>query len=138
MNVGLRLCGIIVCFQFDDSAVLKSPKGTLPVSGSLSLVIYENPQSICDINFANECQNDVVLGSFDISHCNVLHGSGSEACSLPVEGRRKIWSKSGSVFQMYAAGLNGLVWRKADCAITALRNIKVELGLISASLTHIA
>lgn len=61
------VCGIIVCLQFDDSAVPESQKGTLPVSVRLALVIYEKPQSICDINFANECQNDVVPGSVDIS-----------------------------------------------------------------------
>lgn len=73
------LSGLIVCLQFDDFAVLKSPKGALPVRGRLSLVIYEKPQSICDINFANECQNDVVLGSFNVSRCNVPHGTGSES-----------------------------------------------------------
>lgn len=42
-------------------------------------MIYEKPQSISDINFANECLNDVVPRSFNVSHCNVLHGTGSEA-----------------------------------------------------------
>ncbi len=40
-------------------------------------MIYEKSQSICDINFANECQNDVVLRSFSVPQRNVLHGSGS-------------------------------------------------------------
>lgn len=50
-------------------------------------MINERPQSIRDINFANACHNDVVLGSFNVSHGNVAHGSGSEAFfspSLPV------------------------------------------------------
>lgn len=47
--------------------------------GSLSLVIYEKPQSICVINFVNERQNDVVLGSFNVSQHNVFHGTGSES-----------------------------------------------------------
>lgn len=46
---------------------------------SLSLVIYEKPQSICVINFVNERQNDVVLGSFNESQHNVFHGTGSES-----------------------------------------------------------
>lgn len=77
------ISGLIVCLHFDDLAVLKSPKGALPVRGGrLRPVIYEKPQSICDINFENECQNDVVLGSFNVSRCNVLHGTGSEAFFL--------------------------------------------------------
>lgn len=52
-------------------------------------MIYEKPQSICDINFENECQNDVVLGSFRVSRCNVLRGTGSEACFCPAGETRK-------------------------------------------------
>lgn len=34
MNGSLSLhCGVIVCLQFDDFAVLTSPKGSLPVRG---------------------------------------------------------------------------------------------------------
>lgn len=83
------LCGIIVRLQFDDSAVPESQKGTLPVGARLALVIYEKSQSICDINFVNECQNDVVPGSVDISRCNVLHGTESEA-GLRLNGRKLV------------------------------------------------
>lgn len=41
MNDRLRpLSGLIVCLQSDDFAVLKSPKGALPVRRRLTLVIY--------------------------------------------------------------------------------------------------
>lgn len=71
-----------VCSQFDDFAVCWSLQRELCQSwgvGSLSLVIYEKPQSICVINFVNERQNDVVLGSFNVSQHNVFHGTGSES-----------------------------------------------------------
>jgi len=113
-------CGIIVCFQFDDSAVLKSPKGTLPVSGRLGLVIYEKPQSIRDINFVNECQDDVVLWSFDISHCNVLHGTGSEA-ALSQRWLKKLLKVCSCVTNV-RSGTQWISFEKADCAVTALHN----------------
>lgn len=74
-----------VCSQFDDFAVCWSLQREFCQSwrgggvGSLSRVIYEKPQSICVINFVNERQNDVVLGSFNVSQHYVFHGTGSES-----------------------------------------------------------
>lgn len=79
------LSGIIACLC-DDFAVLTSPKGAFFCQSggrALSLVIYEKPQSICGISFANECQNDVVLWSFNVSHGNALHGTGSDQRLCP-------------------------------------------------------
>lgn len=80
------LSRLIVCLHSDDSAVSASQMGSMPVRGKKNrVVIYEKPQSICDINFQNECQNDVVPGSLNVSRCNALHGSRSEAfIILPV------------------------------------------------------
>lgn len=53
-------------------------------------MIYEKPQSICVINFANECQNDVVLGTFNVSHRDVFRGTGSGAFLCPSIETRKL------------------------------------------------
>ena len=42
------------------------------------------------------------------------------ALSLPRRREEKIGQSQGTVLQMYAAGLGGLLLRKADGAITAL------------------
>lgn len=120
MNDKLRLLsGLIVCLQFDDFAVLKSPKGTLPVRGRLSLVIYEKPRSICDINFQNECQNDVVLRSFNVSRCNVFHGTGSEAFLCPSGETRKLVKVRNCVTNVRSVS-QWITAEKAECADTAL------------------
>ena len=73
-------------------------------------MIYEKPQSICDINFANECQDDVVPGSFNVSHCNAPHGTGSGAFLRPSGEVRKLVKVRNCVTDVtYAAGLNGLL-----------------------------
>lgn len=75
----------------------------------------KKPQSICDINFANERQNDVSLGSLKVSHCNALHGTGSEAffCLLlppcPSGETRKLVKVGICVTNV---GLGGLLYRK--------------------------
>lgn len=45
--------------------------------GVSALVIYDQARSIYVINFANERQNDAVLGSFNMSLINVFRGTRS-------------------------------------------------------------
>lgn len=45
--------------------------------GVSAFVIYDQARSICVINFANERQNDAVLGSFNMSLINVFRGTRS-------------------------------------------------------------
>lgn len=61
----LLRCGIIVCFQNDESAVLVSKGKPASQQETLSGDLLKT-QSIHDIHFANERQNDAVLGSSDI------------------------------------------------------------------------
>lgn len=67
-------------------------------------------------NFANECQNDVVLGSFNVSRCNVLHGTGSEAFSVRAM-KQENWSKSETV----RSGSQRATVEKADTALLSLQ-----------------